>query len=93
MKWLQQHNRLYKDVILNEEVLNSMPDKYVLPVQIEHIVPSEFDDTRTSRYDVPAFGVSPASNDAVEPREVCWENVVISDVEAGVVQMLESFRC
>ncbi|KAJ7215441.1 hypothetical protein GGX14DRAFT_307449, partial [Mycena pura] len=83
LKWLQQHNRLYKDVILNEEVLSSMPDKYVLPVQIEHIVPSEFDDARTSRYDVPAFGVSPASDDAVEPREVCWENVVISDVDAS----------
>ncbi|KAJ7199859.1 hypothetical protein GGX14DRAFT_372828 [Mycena pura] len=83
LKWLQKHNRLYKDIVVNEDMLQAMPDKYVLPVQIEHILPSESDDSRTSRYDVPSFALYPTLDEAGPPKEVRWENVVITDVEAS----------
>lgn len=49
--WLQKHNPLYKNIIINHEMLDSLPDQYVLPVHIEHILPENHTESLTSRYD------------------------------------------
>jgi hypothetical protein len=49
--WLKTHNPHYKDVIINDTVLNSLPSEYTLPVHVEHVRPSDGNDALTARYD------------------------------------------
>ncbi|KAJ7214549.1 hypothetical protein GGX14DRAFT_360250 [Mycena pura] len=84
LQWLQKHNRLYKDIQINEEVLTSMNEHHVLPVQIEHIVPSaaEAAEARNSRYDTSQSNdIQPPS--VSEASEFPWQNVVITDVDGN----------
>ena len=36
--WLKAHNPLYKDITINHCVLDSLPENYLLPVHVEHVL-------------------------------------------------------
>ncbi len=80
LKWLKEHNPLYRDIELNESVLKELDQNPVLPISVQHILPSVAGDTLTSRYDPPEQSDRVP---AMQPKEVVFENVVITDVDAG----------
>ncbi|KAL1664947.1 hypothetical protein GGF50DRAFT_126842 [Schizophyllum commune] len=52
LRWLKANNRLYKDIVINEAVLQEMDDlEHVLDVPIQCIPPSDSMDAHTARYD------------------------------------------
>ncbi|THU77749.1 hypothetical protein K435DRAFT_586584, partial [Dendrothele bispora CBS 962.96] len=86
LQWLKLHNRLYKDIEINNQVLNNLPENYVLPVHIEHIPANNSLDTLTSRYDSisePDRSTEPVSGDASANAQVPFESVVITDVDGN----------
>ncbi|THV00096.1 hypothetical protein K435DRAFT_657773, partial [Dendrothele bispora CBS 962.96] len=86
LQWLKLHNRLYKDIKINNQVLDNLPDNYVLPVHIEHIPSNESLDTLTSRYDsisAPDHSTEPVSAGASANAQVPFESVVVTDVDGN----------
>jgi hypothetical protein len=86
--WLKAHNPLYKDITINNDLLNNLPDDYMLPVHIEHVLPNTARDSLTSRYDnlQPPFHKSHSNSDVDEnstERSVPFQNVVITDVDGS----------
>ena len=79
--WLRDHNRLYKDIEIDEKVLQDMDDCCVPPYNIEVIPPNIADDARTSRYDTSDLFIPDTL--PTEATEVVWQNVVISNVDAS----------
>ena len=79
--WLKKHNILYKDIVLNENVLHSLPDDGILPFYIEHISSSQDQDSLTSTYDNlrNVHNERDHSNDPIP-----FEKLVIADVEGHV---------
>lgn len=51
LEWLKQNNHLYRDIILNTAVLNSLESEQVLLFHIQHVVPSDSSESLVSRYD------------------------------------------
>jgi hypothetical protein len=85
LMWLKHHNALYKDIEIDEGILNSLEDNAILDFQIEHILPNETNEVRTSRYD---FNQSLDSESgftdhtpSMRPPELSWESVVITDID------------
>ena len=78
--WLKQNNRLYKDVIINEEVLEQLDNNPILPFHIETVNPSGKVDELTSGYDSGPTKLNPVSGGA---EDIPFENVVISDISGG----------
>ncbi len=76
--WLKTHNPLYKDIIINHGLLDSLPDDYMLPVHVEHVLPNTARDSLTSRYDAPQL---PEINENATDKDSPFQNVVITDVE------------
>ncbi|PBK87942.1 hypothetical protein ARMGADRAFT_871265, partial [Armillaria gallica] len=74
------NNPLYRDIEFNESVLQELDQNPVLPISIQHILPSVAGDTLTSRYEAPEQSDRLPT---VPPQEVVFENVVITDVDAG----------
>ena len=72
--WLKTHNRYYKDIEINEGVLQQLEQNPILPFHIEHVVSSTHVEEVTSRYD----NVDSLGNTTFDP--VAFQNVVISDV-------------
>jgi hypothetical protein len=91
--WLKQNNSLYHDIILNEDVINSLDDESILPFHIQHVLPSYAADVLTSRYDASAQ-INKNTNaensniektadpSVVQNEQILFQNVVITDVEA-----------
>ncbi|PBK83781.1 hypothetical protein ARMGADRAFT_870591, partial [Armillaria gallica] len=80
LKWLKENNPLYRDIEFNESVLQELDQNPILPIYIQHILPSVAGDTLTSRYE------APEQSDrlpAMPPQEVVFENIVITNVDAG----------
>jgi hypothetical protein len=77
---LKTHNHLYKNIQINAEVLDNIPEHYTLPVHVEHICPSAGWDSLTSRYDgsPPDVENTETSN---PDSEIAFQNVVITDVD------------
>ncbi|KAJ3817600.1 hypothetical protein F5880DRAFT_1437973, partial [Lentinula raphanica] len=48
--WLKKSNSLYDDVTINTKLLDSLPDEFILPVHIEHVLPNSALDSVTSGY-------------------------------------------
>jgi len=78
--WLKEHNRLYKDIIINHGMLNQLDDRHILPFHIEHVLPSAASDVLTSRYD--ASGSIESQVEFPENADTLFQNVVITDVDA-----------
>ena len=49
--WLKAHNNLYRNIVIDEQSLNTFPTNDVLPVHIELIKEADAGDVLTSRYD------------------------------------------
>ena len=49
--WLKSHNTLYKDIVIDEAVLNHLDTNPALPFHVEHLVSSHATDVSTSGYD------------------------------------------
>ncbi|KAJ7635439.1 hypothetical protein B0H17DRAFT_1217281 [Mycena rosella] len=66
LAWLKEHNRLYRKVMIDDAVLESLPTESMLPFHIQHIVPDAGIDSATSDY-VPGSHLpeaAPASEDS-----------------------------
>ena len=87
--WLKRHNPHYKDVLINESVLNSLPPEYTLPVHVEHVLSSDDRDALTARYDGTVMSNITSKEDQsshttenFEPKvDIPFQNVVITDVD------------
>ncbi|KAH9852985.1 hypothetical protein C2E23DRAFT_918336, partial [Lenzites betulinus] len=82
LSWLHAHNPLYKDIIIDESRLEQLPEDDILPLHIEHVLPSASDEVLTDRYDAETdeeplkYAARDISHD-----EVQFQKVVIADVE------------
>lgn len=50
LEWLIIHNPLYKDVVINSDLLSSLPAQFTLPVHVEHIPTAQIDESLTTGY-------------------------------------------
>ncbi|KAG2368150.1 hypothetical protein BDR07DRAFT_1448480 [Suillus spraguei] len=96
--WLKKHNRLYKDITIDFDVLNSMDEKMLMPFHVNHILPNDARDSLTSKYDandsvqledlsdVHDYETSLSNHDdslhAAE-LQINFENVVVTDVDGN----------
>ncbi|PBK87422.1 hypothetical protein ARMGADRAFT_1121965 [Armillaria gallica] len=79
LSWLRENNPLYKNIQFNEEVLEQLDRDPVLPIHIQHVIPSKATMESTSRYDnidLDEFIVGEDDN-----KSNTAANVVISDVD------------
>ena len=91
LMWLKRHNPHYKDVIINDSVLNSLPLEHILPVHVEHVLPSDDRDALTTRYDGTEIdnNSSEENHSSHELRnsesmpDIPFQNVVITDVDGN----------
>ncbi|TEB29563.1 hypothetical protein FA13DRAFT_1863981, partial [Coprinellus micaceus] len=79
--WLKASNPLYSNVQINHSVLDTIPEEYVLPVDMQICKMDEELEALTSRYDnidvdFPDF--RPSDN-----RDIVYDSVVISDVNCN----------
>ena len=49
--WLKNHNKYYKDIMINHGMLDELKETQNFPVHIEHILPSHVNDSSNARYD------------------------------------------
>ncbi|KAG1885113.1 hypothetical protein F4604DRAFT_1516344, partial [Suillus subluteus] len=76
LRWLSQHNRLYKDLMIDHDTLDKLETEQLLPVHVQCIPLDDGEDTLTLRYDAAEFQV-PATTENAMP----FQNVVVSDVD------------
>ena len=87
LHWLKRHNALYKDVEISDSQLAALPLDDVLPVHVEHVLPSAAQDVLTSRYDASSVADSdpdstlPPSARTIERAEAEFSKVVVTDVD------------
>ncbi|KAG1734237.1 uncharacterized protein EDB91DRAFT_1000979, partial [Suillus paluster] len=94
--WLQEHNHLYHDVVIDQERLTSPDDKHVLPVHIETMseASDKGQDILTLCYDsLSAVPTTSAENDISVDQDLpnttkadllsIFEHVVVTDVDAN----------
>ena len=79
--WLKAHNHLYKDVIIDHDMLNDLQQEQILPFHIEHILNTESSDSLTSHYD-PSINLAQGSHVTPANNNIPFEKVVITDVDA-----------
>ncbi|KAJ7130755.1 hypothetical protein C8R43DRAFT_896083, partial [Mycena crocata] len=88
LKWLKANNYLYKDVIIDHQVLSTLSDTTLLPFHVQHILPSAGIDATTSDY-VPGSAEPPCQipdiSDAIPPAPsvVPFQTVVVTDVDGN----------
>lgn len=75
--WLKNNNPLYADVTINNEVLDSLPEESVAPVEITVETATESSDAVGARHD----NVSPEHVDAAVPAESSFEKAVVADLD------------
>lgn len=76
LEWLKENNPLYKDVKVDEQNLDALPDNDVLPYYIEHVADSEAQEALVSQYNNMDNQPNPAATDTR------FESVVVTDVDA-----------
>ena len=83
--WLKNHNSIYKDIVINHTLLNTLEPEQILPVRIEHVLPTDSHEILTSGYDPVRDSIpNPArSSDSANIKDstVPFQNVVITDVD------------
>ncbi len=80
LQWLKDNNPLYSSIEFNEDVLRELDRNPILPISIQHVLPSSAGESLTSRYDAP--DVTDRLPIPVQT-EVPFQNVVITDVDGG----------
>jgi hypothetical protein len=85
--WLQNNNELYKDIEINEELLMSLPENSILPVEICIQDPSIAIDSQGSRYDEAVLPVENDSNTG-EPKDLL-SSIIVSDVDGAEISPLQ----
>ncbi|KAJ3764588.1 hypothetical protein FB446DRAFT_656299, partial [Lentinula raphanica] len=78
--WLKAHNPLYRDIVINRTLLQSLPDNYILPVHVEHVLPNSALDSLTSGY---SPGLHDDSSDEQQQPQITFDKVVITDVDGS----------
>ncbi|KAJ6455262.1 hypothetical protein C8R47DRAFT_996842, partial [Mycena vitilis] len=58
LAWLKVHNHLYRDVVIDRDVLLDQPDEFIPPFHIQHVIPNAGIDSTTSTY-VPGSSAPP----------------------------------
>ncbi|KAJ3858428.1 hypothetical protein EV359DRAFT_15114, partial [Lentinula novae-zelandiae] len=81
--WLKSHNKWYKDIEIDHDLLNRLPDNFVLPVHVECVASSKAADNLTSGYDPTTSAAPSMQTNEADIKEVVFENVVIADVDAN----------
>ena len=90
--WLKKHNPHYKNVLINESILSSLPPEYTLPVHVEHVLPSDDRDVLTACYDGTGAVMSDTTSkdqsthtaENFEPKvDIPFQNVVITDADGN----------
>ncbi|KAI0038796.1 hypothetical protein FA95DRAFT_1585420 [Auriscalpium vulgare] len=82
--WLKAHNPLYKDVTIAHEVLDGLQAEQILPVHVEHVLPSAAGDSLTARYDASESMTASLERSLQQSQSetpVTFQNVVITDVD------------
>ncbi|KAJ3878160.1 hypothetical protein F5879DRAFT_1074400, partial [Lentinula edodes] len=81
LMWLKLHNKWYKDIVINEDLLGSLPEVSSLPVHIEHVRPDDVNESLTDGYDHSVkTSVDQQEKEYIEPT---FESVVIADVDGN----------
>ncbi|KAJ7018836.1 hypothetical protein C8F04DRAFT_976606, partial [Mycena alexandri] len=86
LAWLQIHNHLYHEVLIDKSELEKLPDEAILPFHIQHVIPNTGIDVTTSDY---APGSSqPVVPDLSEilqppPSNIPFQSVVVADVDGN----------
>ncbi|KAK0471092.1 hypothetical protein IW261DRAFT_1344826 [Armillaria novae-zelandiae] len=86
LQWLKAHNPLYKDVVLNEDVLSYLDGNPMLPFSVQHIPVSEESEKLTLRYDAPLDTTRcdiPKVDAPPDDGDVPFERIVISNVDVS----------
>ncbi|KAJ3850146.1 hypothetical protein EV368DRAFT_75311 [Lentinula lateritia] len=78
LMWLKSHNKWYRDIVINEDLLDSFPDISSLPVHIEHVVPDEVNESLTDGYNQTATSPSDSQGSGLT-----FESVVITDIDGN----------
>ncbi|PBK92437.1 hypothetical protein ARMGADRAFT_930604 [Armillaria gallica] len=85
LAWLKTHNPHYRDILLNEHVLEYLDSNPTLPFSIQHIPLSHSAETLTDRYEPPERSSRlPREERGVTPENIPWDSVVITDVNNDV---------
>ncbi|PCH37355.1 hypothetical protein WOLCODRAFT_45468, partial [Wolfiporia cocos MD-104 SS10] len=81
--WLKENNPLYAEVQIDHSAVDALPTHDILPVHVEHVLPSEAQESLTSHYD-PSYNPVPHDTPNSEPTtaEVPFHNIVVTDVDA-----------
>ncbi|KAF8068639.1 hypothetical protein FPV67DRAFT_1366545, partial [Lyophyllum atratum] len=74
---LIENNPLYRDIQINERVLDEISRLPFLPYHVEHIQPTEAQAKLQARYDNPCVPL----NEDEDPPEIAFQSVVITDVD------------
>ena len=80
LKWLQTHNRYYKDIRLNMDVLNSLEDEGILPVHIDVVPSTSAQESLVSGYEP---RVDSEGSDVHLDSQDVFQSVVVADVDAN----------
>ncbi|KAI1784412.1 hypothetical protein LXA43DRAFT_901726 [Ganoderma leucocontextum] len=82
LHWLKDHNVLYKDIRIDHNHLNTLPEDNILPIHVEHVLPTAAQSVLTSRYDADDDGAQlGASSRTIDRDEVSFSKVVVTDVD------------
>ncbi|KAJ3890278.1 hypothetical protein GG344DRAFT_88963 [Lentinula edodes] len=79
--WLKSHNVLYKDIEINNALLDSLPANYTLPVRVEHVDSADIDDSITSGYDTAIHSSNQSASSVDSASQLSFESVIITDVD------------
>jgi len=79
--WLKAHNHLYKDIVIDHEMLNSLHQEQILPFHVEHVLNNDASHTLTSHYD-PSINLAEGIRNNAQNNDIHFDNVVITDVDA-----------
>ncbi|KAJ3764598.1 hypothetical protein FB446DRAFT_799876, partial [Lentinula raphanica] len=80
--WLKAHNPLYRDIVINRTLLQSLPDNYILPVHVEHVLPNSALDSLTTGTTT-SNDNGGISSDVNEEPQITFDKVVITDVDGS----------
>jgi hypothetical protein len=90
LNWLKANNHLYRNIPLNNEVLDSLPAESILPFHVQHIVPNAGIDATTSDYipgsaEPPDSSAVPNLNEILQPpvSNIPFQSVVVADVDGN----------
>ncbi|KAJ7779988.1 hypothetical protein B0H16DRAFT_1217143, partial [Mycena metata] len=86
LNWLKTHNHLYREVVIDQSELDSLPQEAVLPFHIQHVIPNTGIDVTTSDY-VPGSAQPdvPQLSDILHPppSNIPFQSVVVTDVDGN----------